>query len=120
VTSVLFDGKPLGEPSVEKLLHMADEIDAMAAVAMTQGAKQALERLAARFRIFAANHATASLSEGPVAMAGAPAPSTGLYKLRNVFGVWVGDVAQVQQGELLPSAPHECTWHLTTPAASPP
>ena len=119
MTSVLFDGKPLGEPSVEKLLHMADEIDAMAAVAITQGAKQALERLATRFRVFAANHATAS-SEGPVAMAGAPAPSTGLYKLRNVSGIWVGDVAQVQQGELLPSAPPEFTWHLTTPAASPP
>lgn len=120
MTGMPFDRKPLGETSVEELLHMADEVGAMAAVAVTQDAKQALERLATRIRVFAASRATASLPNGPTAMPGAPAPSTGLYELRNAFGIWVGDVAQVQQGELLPRAAHELTWYLTTPTTTPP
>ena len=50
--------KSLAENTVEELLQMADEFDAMAARASTQDAKQALERLGARFRIFAAGRAS--------------------------------------------------------------
>jgi len=97
---------------------MAAEFDAMAASAVTQGGKQALEGLAARLRTFAVVRATAPQTTGQVVRPGEPAPLAGLYELRNVFGTWVGDIAQVRQNELLPRAPHEFTWHLTTPLAS--
>jgi len=48
--------KPLRERPVEELL--AVEFDVMAATAVTQDSKQALERLATRFRTFAAMRAT--------------------------------------------------------------
>jgi hypothetical protein len=116
VTDLRFDGKPLGEESVEQLLHMADEIGALAATAITKDAKQALERLAARFRVFAASRATVRAPSGPAVKPGEAAPSAGVYELRNMFGSWVGDIVQVAQGESLPRAPHEFSWHLTTPA----
>ena len=50
--------KPLRERPVEELLQMAVEFDVMAATAVTQDSKQALERLATRFRTFAAMRAT--------------------------------------------------------------
>ena len=107
------NGASLDEKTVEELLRMADEFSTMADIAVTPSGKQALERLATRFRIFAARSATARQRNAELVRPGAPAPSAGLYELRNVFGTWVGDVARMQQGELLPRAPHEFTWHLT-------
>ena len=101
--------KSLTENTVEELLQMADEFDAMAARASTQDAKHALERLAARFRIYAAERARRQRN-GPLAP-GAPAPATGTYELRNVFGTQAGNSVQVRKGELLPRAAREFTWH---------
>jgi hypothetical protein len=111
VTGLPFDRNPLGEGSVEELLQMAGEFDTMAARASTQSAKQALEKLAARFRIFAAGRAAHRRNE-PV-KPGAPAPTEGIYELRNVFGTQAGDTIQARTGELLPRAAREFTWHFT-------
>jgi plasmid stabilization system protein ParE len=56
-------GQHLEANSVEADLRLADQFDALAAAARTASAKQALERLATRFRIFAARHATIGRSE---------------------------------------------------------
>jgi hypothetical protein len=49
---------PLAETSVEELLRMAGEFDAMARGAATLEARQALARLAARLRVLAATGAS--------------------------------------------------------------
>ena len=128
MTGTPFDKRPIGERTVDELLRMATEFEIMAASAVTRGGKQALERLAARLRTFAAMRATAPQTKGQVVRPGEPAPVAGQYELRNVFGTWVGDIARVREGALLPRAPQEFTWHLTAPlspscraaAASPP
>ena len=114
MTRLPSDRKPLGDRSVEELLHMAEEISAMAAAAVTS-----LERLATRFRVFAASRANAHQPSGQAVRPGEPAPSAGLYELRNVFSTWVGQIVQVKQGELLPRAPREFTWILTHPSSRP-
>jgi hypothetical protein len=48
---------PLEKNGVAEFLCLADEFDALAAAARTQEAKQGLERLATRFRVFAAQYA---------------------------------------------------------------
>ena len=101
--------KSLAENTVEELLQMADEFDAMAARASTQDARHALARLGARFRIFAAGRASRQRN-GSVAP-GAPAPTTGTYELRNVFGTRAGSGVQVLKGELLPRAARAFSWH---------
>jgi hypothetical protein len=117
VTGTPFDSNPIGERTVDELLRMATEFDLMAASAATLGGKQALEGLAARLRTFAVMRATAPQTKGQVVRPGEPAPVAGHYELRNVFGTWVGDIARVRQGGLLPRAPQEFTWHLTAPLA---
>jgi hypothetical protein len=62
-----FERKSLVENTVAELLQMADEFDAMAARATTDAARQALHRLAARFRIFASSRANSQLGQGSVA-----------------------------------------------------
>jgi hypothetical protein len=106
--------KILSEHTVEDLLLLAERFDAMAATAVTQDGKHALEQLATRFRVFAARRASDRQPNGQVAKPGTAALAGGLYELRNAFGTWVGDVVLVRPGELLPRAPHEFTWHLTT------
>jgi len=101
--------KSLAESTVEELLQIADEFDAMAARASTQDARHALERLGARFRIFAAGRAARRRNE-PVAP-GAPAPTAGTYELRNIFGTRAGDSVQVRKGELMPRAARAFSWH---------
>src|ERR1700759_2656359 len=98
---------------------MAAEFDAMAASASTQEAKQALERLAARFRVSVAGRGAASPPNGPV-KPGMSGPPAGVLDVRSIFGTWTGDIVRVRQGELLPRAPREFSWHLTTPPATPP
>jgi hypothetical protein len=88
---------------------MADEFDAMAVRAATLDAKQALERLAARCRVYAAERAVRRRN-APV-KPGAPAPTTGTYELRNVHGTRAGGAIQVRRGALLPRAAQEFTWH---------
>jgi|tagenome__1003787_1003787.scaffolds.fasta_scaffold20364224_2 hypothetical protein len=117
VTGWTSERRSLGERTVEEILPTAEELDGMAATAVTPGGKQALTRLATRFRIFAARRATAREPNGPAIRPGGTGPSPGLYELRDVFGTWEGDVVKVRQGELLPRAPHELTWHPTTEAA---
>ena len=119
MTRLPSDRKPLGDRNVEELLHMAEEISAMAAAAVTPSAKRSLERLATRFRVFAASRANAHQPSGQAVRPGEPAPSAGLYELRNVFSTWVGQIVQVKQGELLPRAPREFTWILTHPSSRP-
>jgi hypothetical protein len=111
VTDLIAGKRTLASNTVEELLQMADEFDAMAARAATPDARQALERVATRFRIFAA----ARPAHGPdrPLTPGAPAPAAGIYELRNVHGTQAGDIVQVARGELLPRAPSAFTWHLT-------
>jgi hypothetical protein len=101
------------ENSVEELLHLADEFDDMAATACTEAARQELQRLASRFRVFAAGRAIAGRSDIAPAIPGGRTPCSGTYELRNVFGTRTGDVVQVRQAALLPRAPLGFTWHLT-------
>lgn len=107
--------KSLVENTVEELLGIADEFDTLAASAATPDAKEALDKLATRFRIFAAGRASrrtvSRRSDEPVTP-GSPAPSAGIYELRNVFGTRAGEVAQVRRAELLPRAPRGFTWQL--------
>jgi hypothetical protein len=49
--------RPLPQYTIEQLQARAAEFDAMAATASTQAVKEALERLAARFRAAAAQRA---------------------------------------------------------------
>jgi hypothetical protein len=72
VTRLPSDRKPLGDRSVEELLHMAEEISAMAAAAVTPSAKRSLERLATRFRVFAASRANAHQPSGQAVRPGEP------------------------------------------------
>ena len=81
----------------------AGEFDTMAARASTQGAKQALEKLAARFRIFAAGRAAHRRNE-PV--------KPGHHELRNVFGTRAGGHNPGSDRRLLPRALREFTWHF--------
>ncbi len=108
------EGKSLLEHTIEELLQMADEFDVMAAGASTVDAEQALRRLATRFRIFATTHAASQPVGGAVAP-GKAAPHTGVYELRNVFGTQSGDKISARRGDLLPRAPREFKWHLTSP-----
>lgn len=41
---------------------------------------------------------------------GNPAPAGGIYEMLNVLGSPTGIWANVGHGELLPSAPHGCSW----------
>jgi hypothetical protein len=93
---------------------MADEFDAMAGRAATLDARHALERLAARCRVYAAQRA-ARRRNAPV-KPGAPAPTAGTYELRNVHGTRAGGTIQVRGGEILPRAAQEFTWHQTESA----
>ncbi len=88
--------KSLIENTVEELLQMADEFDAMAATASTQDARQALRRLAARFRIFAAGRVASRRGPSPVTQ-GKPSSRNGTYQLRNVFGIRADDEVQGRQ-----------------------
>ena len=85
--------KSLGDNTVQELLQMADEFDAMAAVASIPDATQALGRLAARFRVFASGWAASQL-DGGLAAPGKPAPRNGIYELRNAFGTQSGDAVR--------------------------
>jgi hypothetical protein len=55
----------LKEDRVTEFLCLADRFDALAAEARTTHAKQGLERLATRFRVFAARYATRGTSDQP-------------------------------------------------------
>jgi hypothetical protein len=89
VTDLSLERKSLGVNTIEELLQISDEFDAMAARAATRDAEQALRRLATRFRIFAASRA-ASHPSRTLAAPGEPAPPAGRYELRNVLGTHSG------------------------------
>ena len=112
MANLTFERRSLAENTVEELLQMADEFDAMATRASTQDARRALERLGARFRIFAAGRAALQRGETPV-RPGEPAPDDGVYELRNIFGRRAGTVVQGRKGQLLPRAASGLRWHLT-------
>jgi hypothetical protein len=90
VKDLSLERKSFLENTIEELLQMSDEFDAMAARAATRDAEQALRRLATRFRIFAASRA-ASHPSRTLAAPGKPAPRAGIYELRNVFGTQSGE-----------------------------
>jgi len=113
VANSSIERKSLVGNTIEQLLQMADEFDAMAAGAATSDAKQALLSLGARFRVFASSRAAAQDGAGPVAP-GKPAPCNGMYELRNAFGAQAGNKVQAKKGELLPRAPREFTWCFTS------
>ena len=108
MTDSFLERKSLRENTIEELLQMSDELDAMATRAATRDAEQALRRLATRFRIFAASRA-ASHPSRTLAAPGKPAPRAGIYELRNVFGTQSTDKVGARKGDLLPRAPHEFT-----------
>ncbi len=90
VADLTFERKSLGGCTIEELLQIADEFDAMAARTPTQDAGEALGRLATRFRIYAAERATRQ-PKWPVGP-GAPARAEGRYIHRSVFGTPAGNV----------------------------
>ena len=78
MTVLPIGSRPLAGTSVEELLRMAGEFDAMALSAATPDAKQALARLAASLRVFAATRASRC---GPADLAIPPPPESGLTPL---------------------------------------
>ena len=55
--------EPFGENGVLEFLCLADQFDALATTVRTDAEKQGLERWAARFRVYAAQHAAKARSD---------------------------------------------------------
>jgi hypothetical protein len=91
VTGLTSGRKILAKHAIEELLQRAERFDAMAATAVTQDGKQALEKLATRLRVLAARCASDHQSNGQGVKPGTPAPAAGVYELRNAFGTWGPD-----------------------------
>jgi hypothetical protein len=105
---------PLGELSIEQLLHRVADYDAMAATATSLQTVAALYRLAERFRALARQRAVA-LNHLP----GVEVHVGGTYQLLNIFGTPDGQTVTLRDGEPLPQAPHGFVWRLCSNETAP-